>query len=82
MIVFCRKHRKFERVVGFSRDDPVLSCGEVKERTCVDDRVMECRKAIDRFLVCRSLVTGREVSEGELADIIFSIIGENEVVFG
>lgn len=64
MITFCRKHLAFERVTRFEKDNPVTSCGQVIEHDeVVSYRIDKCRIAIERFLICRSILTGKSIEE-------------------
>jgi len=83
MKTFCRKHMRFENIVGFNKDNPVLACGIEKERTTVDDRVDKCRQAIQGYLTCRSISTGAklDVTEDELLELIVDKARESGIVF-
>jgi hypothetical protein len=70
MKVFCRTHRKLEEVVGWDKDDPILSCGEIKRRTLTDDSIERCRATIDRFITTSSIVNG--ISEQQAREKLIS----------
>jgi hypothetical protein len=48
--IFCRECGTFRPVVGYQRDNPVLTCGHVKDRNIVDDRVNNCRNLLEKLL--------------------------------
>ena len=72
MMIFCRKHKKFEKVVGFQHDNPVLECGMIKSRTKRDDEVDQCRQAIERYVNLRALAVGcnPEEARNELVSLL------------
>lgn len=83
MRTFCRKHMRFEEIIGYNKDNPILSCGTEKVRTLTDDRIDECRKAIKGYLTCRSISKGEhiEVTEDELLELITDKARESGIVF-
>jgi hypothetical protein len=48
--VFCRECGAFKPLVWYQRDNPVLSCGHIKNRSIVDDRVSSCRTLLEKLL--------------------------------
>jgi hypothetical protein len=48
--VFCRECKTFRPVIGYQRDNPILTCGHVKDRNIIDDRVSSCRSLLDKLL--------------------------------
>jgi len=82
MRTFCRKHQRFEEIIGYNKDNPILSCGTEKERTSVDDRIDQCRQAIKGYLTCRSISIGAhlEVTEDELLELIADKAKESGIV--
>ncbi len=63
MTVFCRKHRRFEKIVGYHKDDPILECGTTKHRTNHDDRLERCQADVDRFVTSQSLLNGISIED-------------------
>lgn len=63
MTAYCRKHRKFENIVGYSKDDPILECGTIKQRTSHDDRIEKCQVDVDRFVVSQSVFKGISIED-------------------
>ena len=58
MMIYCREHKRFERVVRFEYDNPVLECGAIKTRSSHDDKIDQCRQAIERYINLRALAQG------------------------
>lgn len=58
MTRYCRTCRSIVRVVRWDRDNPVLSCGHVKHRSVLDDRLSECAIDIRRAAENEAQVTG------------------------
>lgn len=89
---YCRKCKTVEKVVGFERDDPILSCGHVKRRTLGDSRVDKCRQEIRQILsdepapvkqaffeALFDTITSKRVGYCPICDSIVSIITENGI---
>jgi hypothetical protein len=63
MTAYCRKHKMFENIIGYSKDDPILACGLVKRRTVHDDRIAKCQVDVDRFVVSQSVFMGISIED-------------------
>jgi len=48
-MAYCRECRKMKKVVGFEKDDPLLSCGHVKHRRKSDDWIHVATADIHKF---------------------------------
>lgn len=61
--IFCRECGGHYDVVGYERDDPILSCGHTKHRTDLDDGVQNSRNEIETMFRQEAEDQGRSVRE-------------------
>jgi hypothetical protein len=61
-MIYCRKHHKFEKVIGYHRDDPILQCGIIKQ--CSKNNCLEqCKEHLERFFICHLIDTNKSMQD-------------------
>lgn len=80
MDIYCRACKEHREIVKFDRDDPVLSCGHIKHRTRVDDKIHDVQRDIEEMFVeeaRKSNLTPEEIRT-ECVQGLLEIFGETE----
>jgi hypothetical protein len=49
--LFCRECGDHREIIEYTRDDPILSCGHIKQRVQQDDQVHAAQQEIERILI-------------------------------
>ncbi len=72
--IYCRKCKKKQQVVGFQKDDPILSCGHVKRSSNLDDRINECMKIFQNIFDTLPSLGDEQISYCPICDMTVSIM--------